>query len=67
MPRSGFCQLRDRHLHLTLQDRPDTLVERVAGAGMQVDAVEQRPPNIVLLLLVGGVSGPHRLRALDSR
>ena len=33
---------------------------------MQVDRVQQRAPDVVLLLLVGGVADPHRPRAARS-
>ncbi len=36
----------------------------VARPGVQVDRVEQRAPDVVLLLVVGAVADPHRPRAL---
>src|SRR5579875_2150351 len=56
----GLAPVRYRLLDLALEDRPDALVERVPRAGVQVDRIEQRAPNVMLLLAVGGVADPDR-------
>ena len=56
--------LLERPLDLLLDDRPDPVLQEVARLGVQVDRVEQRTPDIVLLLLVGAVPDADRPRPL---
>ena len=63
-PAVGLAPVLDRRLDLALEDRPHALVERVARARVQVDRVEQRAPDVVLVLVVGVVADPHRAGAL---
>ena len=51
--RGGLLDLRD-------DDRPQLLGHLLAGAGVQVDRIQQRAPDVVLLLVVGAVADPHR-------
>ena len=60
----GLAPVIDRLFDLARQDRPHAVVQRVARTRVQVDGVEQRAPDVVLVLLVGGVADPHRTRAL---
>ena len=64
MPRSGSRQFSIARLHLLHEDRPEPLGQLVARLGVQVDRVEHRAPDVVLLLVVGAVADPHRPRAL---
>ena len=54
----------ERVLDLVPGHLPDPLVEPVAGPGVQVEGVEHDAPDVVLLLGVGVVADPDRLRAL---
>ena len=65
-PAVGVAPALERRLDLLLQDRPDPLRQVVARLGVQIDRVEQRPPDIVLLLVKGPVADPHGPRALVS-
>ena len=63
----GLAPVVDRALDLAHEDRPDALGQVVARLGVQVDRVEHRAPDVVLLLVVGAVADPHRLRRPRSR
>ena len=51
-------------LDLPRQDRPDTLVEVVAGLRVQVNGVEHRAPHVMLTLVVRTVADAYWPRAL---
>ena len=63
-PLVGFAPVRDRGLDLAREHRPAALVEPVAGPGVQVDRVEQHPPDVVLALVPGAVADADRAGAL---
>ncbi len=60
----GLPPVGDRGLNLSLEQQPYPLVERVSRARVEVDRVEQRAPDVVLMLLAGAVADPHGSRPL---
>ena len=52
---------------LLVQDLPDAVVQAVGCLEVKVDGVEQRTPDIVLLLRVRGIPDPHRTGVGISR
>src|SRR5439155_24320062 len=63
-PAIRLAPMVDRRLDLADEDRPDTLVEPVTGLRVEVDGVEDGPPDVVLPLVVRAVADPDRSRAL---
>ena len=63
----GIAPVGNRVLHLLDHDRPDALGQVVARLGVQVDRVQDRAPDVVLVLVVGAVAHPDRPRALVTR
>ena len=59
--------MRDGLLHLALEAEPGTAGEELARAHVQVDAVEQGTPDVVLALVVGVVAHAHGPCVLVSR
>ena len=59
-PGVRLAPVLQRLVHLLVQDRPDPAVQVVGGLGVQVDRVQQRTPDVVLLLRVRGVADPDR-------
>src|ERR1700734_2015828 len=66
-PLIGTSPVRDRGLDLARQHRPAALVQPVAGPGVQVDRVEQHPPDVMLALVPGAVADADRAGALIAR
>ena len=64
MPRSGSRQCAMASADLLAQDLPRRLGQAVALLRVEVDGVEHRPPDVVLLLGVGAVADPDGLGAL---
>ena len=62
IPWSGRCQAEAAAFGLLEDDRRHVLGHALAGLRVDVDRVEQGAVDVVLALLVGGVSDPHRLR-----
>src|SRR5207245_11064951 len=60
----GLPPVLDGRFDTALEDRPHDLRQVVPGFGVQVHGVQDRTPNVVLLLGVGGVAGARRLRPL---
>ena len=60
----GLAPVVERGLHLLDEDRPDALRQVVARLGVEVERVEDRAPDVVLVLVVGAVADPHGPRAL---
>jgi len=50
----------DGGVDLALQDRPDLLRHAVAGLGVEVEGIEDRAPDVVLVLVVGTVADADR-------
>ena len=64
MPRSGSSPVLDRLLDLGDDDRPHALGEAIAGLRVEIDRVQERSPDVVLLLVEGAVPDPDRLGIL---
>jgi hypothetical protein len=60
----GFPPVRDCGLDLPHQHRPASLIQTVAGSGVQVNRVEQDAPHIVLALVPRAVADPDRASAV---
>ncbi|GAA3409320.1 hypothetical protein GCM10018952_09610 [Streptosporangium vulgare] len=60
----GLPPVPDDGLDLPLQDGPDPLVQTVPRAGVDVEGVEDRAPDVVLTVPVGGVADPDGLGSL---
>src|SRR5229473_4631496 len=54
----------DRGLDAPLEDRPHDFGQIVPRLGMQVHRIEDRAPNVVLLLRVSGIADTNRLRRI---
>src|SRR5438105_12093032 len=55
-PTVGLSPVLQRLLYLTLEDRPEPFVQVVPGADVEVDRLDERPPDVVLPLVVGPIS-----------
>ena len=64
MPRSGSSQCSAGLLDLPLEDRPQRLGDLLARTYVQIDRVEDRTPDVVLLLRVRAVADAYGLRPL---
>ena len=60
----ALAPVGDRLLDLAREDGPRALGQLVAVLRVDVDRVQQRAPDVVLVLVVGGVADAHRLRVL---
>ena len=63
-PLVGLAPVRDGQLDLLDEDRPDPLWKLVACLRVQVEGVEERAPDVVLVLLERAVPDPDRARPL---
>jgi hypothetical protein len=66
-PGIGLPPVLQRLVDLLIQDLPDAVVQAVGCLEVQIDRIEQRTPDIVLLLRVRGVPDPHWTRVGISR
>ncbi len=66
-PAVGLGPPFDRALHLALKVLPRHAGEELARARVEVYRVQQRAPDVVLLLVVGVVADPHGARVLVAR
>ena len=66
-PAVGLGPPFHRALDLALQVLPGHAGEELAGARVEVHRVQQRPPDVVLLLVVGVVADPHGTSVLVAR
>ena len=55
----GLAPVRERLLHLALDDRPEPVGQLIARPRVQVDRIEHRAPHVVLLLVVRAVADAH--------
>ena len=60
----GLGPVRDGLLDRAREQLPRALGQEVARLRVQVDRVEHRAPDVVLVLVVGAVAHPHRPRVL---
>ena len=60
----GIGPVFGRLFDLRGDDRPEFLRELVPGTGVQVDGVQQGPPQVVPAVGAGVVADPYRLGAL---
>jgi hypothetical protein len=60
----GLAPSSDRLFHLALEVLPVLVVQVLAGLQVEVDRVEERSPDVVLVLLERRVADPDRLRSL---
>ena len=60
----GLAPALQRPPDLALDDRPQAVRQLVARPRVQIDRVEHRAPDVVLVLVVGAVADPHRPRVL---
>jgi hypothetical protein len=59
--------MREGGVDLTFDDRPQTVGQLIARAGVEVDRVEHHPPHVVLPLAVAAVADPDRPRLVVAR
>jgi hypothetical protein len=57
--------MREGGVDLTFDDRPQTVGQLIARAGVEVDRVEHHPPHVVLPLVVAAVADPDRPRLVQ--
>ena len=65
-PAVGLAPMGERLLDLAHEDRPQPFVEAVAR-GVEVHRIEDRAPDVVLALLVGGIADADGPGALVAR
>ena len=63
----GFAPVLERRVDLAREQRPEAIVEAIAGARVESDGVEQHAPHVVLAMVPGVVADPDRAGAFVAR